>query len=99
MTDIADISIANAPVIAPRASEAQSLDDAAQDFEAVFIAEMVKPMFEGLETSPPFGGGKGEEIFRSLLIQEYGKSIAKQGGIGLADAVKAELLNAQQASQ
>ena len=83
------------PQSIPRPSEMQNIDEAAQDFEAVFISEMLKPMFEGIETQAPFGGGKGEEVFRSILLQEYGKSIAKQGGIGLADAVKAELIKAQ----
>lgn len=69
---------------------------AAQDFEAVFITEMMKPMFESVGVDEVFGGGKGEEIFRGLMVQEYGKLFAKQGGIGLADNVTAELLKVQE---
>lgn len=68
---------------------------AAKDFEAMFISEMIKPMFEGLEVDDTFGGGKGEEVFRGLLVQEYGKQIAAQGGIGLAHFVQEELIRAQ----
>lgn len=80
------------PLAPARAAE---VDAVAQDFEAVFIAEMFKPMFAGLSTDPPFGGGRGEEVWRSLMVQEYGKAIAARGGLGLADAVKAEMLRMQ----
>lgn len=69
---------------------------AAQDFEAVLVSEMIKPMFETVEVDENFGGGKGEEVFRGMLVQEMGKSIAKQGGLGIADNVRAELLKLQQ---
>jgi Rod binding domain-containing protein len=69
---------------------------AAQDFEAMFIAQMLKPMFDGLSTDGMFGGGRGEEMYRSLLVEEYGKTIAKAGGVGIADQVKAEMLKLQE---
>ena len=70
-------------------------EEAAQEFEAVFIAEMMKPMFEGISTEAPFGGGKGEEVFRSLLLQEYGKVISQTGGLGIADTVKEQMIQLQ----
>lgn len=79
----------------PRTDE--QIDAVAKDFEAVFISEMMKPMFEGVKTSAPFGGGKGEEVFRSMMIQEYGKMLAETGQIGLADHVKDMLLDIQEA--
>jgi Rod binding domain-containing protein len=69
---------------------------AAQEFEAMFIAQMLKPMFQSLSTEGMFGGGKGEEMYRSLLVEEYGKTIAKAGGVGIADQVKAEMLKLQE---
>jgi Rod binding domain-containing protein len=69
---------------------------AAQDFEAVFITELLGSMFEGIKTDGPFGGGPGEQIFRSLLLDRYGQSLASQGGFGLADAVKRQLLATQE---
>lgn len=71
----------------------------AQEFEAVFVAQMLGQMFEGISTDGPFGGGQGESMFRSLMLDEYGKQIAKQGGIGLADSVTKELLKHQEAAQ
>lgn len=76
--------------------QAARADKAAQDFEAVYISEMLKPMLETVEVDENFGGGKGEEVFRGLLVQELGKSVAKQGGFGLADHVRAELIKIQE---
>ncbi|MCH7796426.1 MAG: rod-binding protein [Proteobacteria bacterium] len=72
---------------------------AAEEFEAVFISQMLAPMFEGLETDELFGGGPGEDIYRSILVEEYGKAIARSGGIGIADAVQREILRLQEVSQ
>ena len=65
-------------------------------FEGVFITQFLGEMFDGISTDGPFGGGQGEEMFRSLMIDEYGKQIAAQGGFGLADAVTRELLKTQE---
>ena len=82
---------------APMASE--DVRRAAEEFEAVFIAQMLAPMFEGLETDELFGGGAGEDIYRSVLVEEYGKSIARAGGIGLSDTIQREILRLQEAAQ
>lgn len=68
----------------------------AEDFEAVFLGEMLSPMFESLETDGLFGGGSGERMYRSLLVQEYGKSLARNGGVGIADAVTRQVLALQE---
>ena len=81
---------------AARSKEMQKVEQAAQEFEAVFIAEMMKPMFEGLSTEAPFGGGKGEEVFRGMLLQEYGKIIAQTGSVGIADQVRDEMIRMQE---
>lgn len=72
---------------------------AAEDFEAVFLAQMLGPIFDSLETDGMFGGGSSEKIYRSLLVQEYGKSIAKTGGIGISAAVQREILKLQEVAQ
>lgn len=74
------------------------INEAAEEFEAMFLSEMLKPMFSGIEVNEIFGGGKGEEVFRDLMIQEYGKTMAKAGGIGLAEHVREELIRQQSAA-
>ena len=77
----------------------EKIDEAAQEFEAVFISQMLTQMWAGVETNEMFGGGHAEDIYRSLLIDEYGKVIARQGGLGIADHVKAEMLALQEKTQ
>lgn len=74
------------------------IEEAAKEFEAVFMSEMLKPMFEGIKTDSRFGGGKGEEIFRGFMIDEYGKIMAERGDIGIGEAVKAEMIRLQEAA-
>ena len=72
------------------------LEAAAKDFEAMFLSEMMKPMFEGLGPNELTGGGKSEEVFFGMLLQEYGKMMAETGQLGIADAVKQELIKMQE---
>lgn len=68
----------------------------ATEFEATYIAQMLKPMFDGTQADAPFGAGNAEDIWRSLELEEYGKAIAHSGGIGIGDAVYRELLAVQE---
>ena len=68
----------------------------AQDFEAFFLGQMLQPMFQNLGAEAPFGGGHGEEVWRSMQVQEYGKAITEAGGIGIADSVLREMIKMQE---
>ncbi|NJL08055.1 MAG: hypothetical protein HC900_07155 [Methylacidiphilales bacterium] len=69
---------------------------AAQDFEAMFLSSMFEPMFEGLGDEGPFGGGSSVETWRGLMIQEWSKSIAASGGVGLANQIYNDILALQE---
>ena len=69
----------------------------AEDFEAVFLSEMLKPMFQNIEAAEPFNGGPAAQMWRDMQVQEYGKAIAKAGGVGIADQVFREMMKAQEA--
>lgn len=71
------------------------IKETAQNFEASFLSVMTQQMFEGVKTSEPFGGGQGEEMFKSVLAEAMSKQIAKAGGIGLAPTVEREMLKLQ----
>ncbi len=79
-----------------RAANIQQARKAAEDFEAVFLGQMLKPMFENIEAVEPFGGSSSERMWRTMQVDEYGKAIAKSGGVGLADAVFREILKTQE---
>ncbi len=87
------------PSPAENAVALKQAKQAAEEFEALFISEMLGPVFENLETDGLFGGGQGEKIYRSLMVQEYGKAIAKAGGVGIADTVQREILRMQENQQ
>lgn len=69
--------------------------DAAQAFEGQFLSMMFAQMFQGVPTDGPFGGGFGEEMFRSMMTDAMAKNVTKAGGIGLADTVQREMLKMQ----
>ncbi len=68
----------------------------AKDFEAVFMAQMLKPMWEGIETDGMFGGGAGENVMKDLLVQEYGKAMAQGMNTGLSDDVTKAMIQMQE---
>lgn len=96
-TTTAITTLHGAPVAAPHPTkDPVAARKAAIDFEGVFITQFLGEMFAGIATDGPFGGGQGEEMFRSLMIDEYGKQIAAQGGFGLSTAVQRQLLKVQE---
>jgi len=83
---------------APKATvDAAKADAASKEYESVFISQFLGSMFSGIKTDGLTGGGQGEEMFRSLMINEFGKSIEQRGGFGLAAQMKAQLLKHQEA--
>lgn len=88
----------NRAVAAPSLKNGMSVDKAAQDFEAMFLSQMLSMMWEGVEVDPNFGGGHGEEMFRSMMIEQQGKLIVRAGGVGIARHVKDAMLHMQEKS-
>lgn len=98
MSDLTVSSDLPAPLPA-RPQPTDRMRETAQAFEASFLAQMMKPMFEGLSTDGPFGGGQGEEMWRSFMVEAMAKQTARAGGIGLADQVLSEMLKMQETPQ
>ena len=88
----------NAPRSGMKMNES-GIEKVAEHFEALFAGTYFEQMLSGLEPDPVTGGGEGEEMFRSLMLQEYGKAVAKQHKLGIADIVKAQLLRLQEAQR
>lgn len=88
----------------PRVAGGESVDagtrtklwNASVDFETQYLSSMLQPMLDSVEVDETFGGGHGEEMFRSFITGEYAKQISSQGNVGLADSVYSELLRAQE---
>ncbi len=97
----AEIALLNANTL-PRVGPTGDIRQArrvAEEFEAVFLGQVLKPMFATVGTDGRFGGGFGEDMWRSLQVDEYGKAIARTGGIGIADAVLRQILEMQESKQ
>ena len=91
-----DLLRANAPASPALSENQKAMRRTAEAFEASFLSQMLKPMFEGLQTDGPFGGGEGEATWRSFLIDAMAKQTVKAGGVGLADTVMSEMLKMQE---
>ena len=69
----------------------------AVNFEAQFLNSMFSQMLTGVDGDGPFGGGPAVGVWRSFLTEQYAKSFAQAGGIGIADKVYHTLLAQQEA--
>lgn len=84
--------------LAPRAAvlgpeRLQRIWQAARDFEASALGELLKPIFATTDYSQSaFGGGAGESAWRPMLIDAIAKTVEKSGGLGLARPVFGEML-------
>lgn len=95
--------LTNNTIIPNSFSKTPSLDmdkakESAEAFEAFFMSRMMESMFEGVSTDGMFGGGHAEKMYRSLLLDEYGKEMAKVGSIGVKDYVMQAILQMQEAA-
>ncbi len=72
---------------AARPAPAASLQkrETAEEFEAVFLAEMLSQA--GLEKALAADSGFGGEAMSGLLVQELAEKIVDRGGFGLADRI------------
>jgi len=89
-----------APLTATVPSQSRAVDPAiahaAREFEAVFLSQMMTHMHTGIETDPVFGGGAGEDMFRGMMIQEYGKQMARLNVAGISEQIQKTLIDMQQ---
>lgn len=84
----------------PAATAAPRVDrlrEAARGFESMAIAQLLQPMFATVDLSRgPFGGRQGEAMWRPFMVEEMAKTMARAGGLGIADAVYREMLRSQE---
>ena len=64
----------------------------ATDFEAMFLNSMFSEMTAGLKGEGPFGETQGTGVWRSMLTEQYSKSFARAGGVGIASEVYRTLI-------
>ena len=72
-------------------SDNKKLRDAANDFEAIFVQQMLKTMRETSLKSNFIPESEGEKYFRSMLDEHYSKLAAKSGSLGLGEMIYKQL--------
>jgi Rod binding domain-containing protein len=74
----------------------QRIKATAEEFESVFLGNMLEAMFEGVGDDDPFNTAEGAATWRSMQTEEMARGIARAGGIGLADHVARHLIALQE---
>ena len=69
----------------PKGASATEARKAAEEFTSFFMSQMLEIMFQGISTDGPFGGGPAEGIYRSMMLQEYGKTLALEKLLALGE--------------
>jgi len=62
----------------------EKLMDACQQFESIFVHQMISQMRAAIPEGGLFEKSQGEKIFQDMLDEKYAENISKAGGIGLA---------------
>lgn len=70
----------------------QQAKKVSKDFEGLFIGMMLKSMRETVGKDKLTDGGHGEEVYRSILDQEYVAAAVKRGGFGLAKHIEKDII-------
>lgn len=72
----------------------------AEELEGVFLNTLMKEMFASIKSdTDAFGGGFAEDTWRGMQAEQFAAGLAEAGGIGLADAIVANLLAVQETAQ
>jgi flagellar protein FlgJ len=82
-----------------RKIDREKLKKACSDFEALFLARMLKIMRQSVPSSDLWGNGPGKEIYDSFMDQELGKKLAQREGLGLGKKLYHQVLKREEKSE
>lgn len=63
----------------------KKLREACQDFEAMFLKQLLGSMRKTVDKSELFGSGSEEEMFQEMMDTEVSKAAARTSPTGIAD--------------
>jgi len=93
MTQAVTLNLNTASVAAATRNDPRKIGD---EFESMVVSELIKPMFEGLNGDGLFGGGEGEDAFKSFYIDAIAGQVTRSGGLGVSAQVQKQLLALQE---
>ncbi len=70
----------------------KALYSACQDFESLFIKQMLDSMKKTLNGAVVDGVGFGKEIYEDMLYNEYAQKIAKTARLGIAEMLYKQMI-------
>ena len=80
---------------ADRQTSGRSLEEVAQQFESLFVQQLLTVMRSGLGEDGLFEGNTGQDLYASMMDQALAQALAKRGGIGLAGPILKSLQDMQ----
>jgi len=87
---ISSLSSTSAPSAAP-ATEREQLRDAARQFEAIFLRQLLSTARAADFGGDELFGGQGEETFREMQDSHFADLATQTGMVGLATSIEAQL--------
>ncbi len=82
-----------------RKLDREKLKKACEEFESIFILEMLKSMRQTVPQTGFLGNGTGKEIYQNLLDQELSKSLSRRGVMGLGRLVYQQWVEREERNQ
>lgn len=73
-------------------SSQKELKDTAEQFESLFIQQLLTQMRKTVPDSDLFGDRKAEKLFESMLDEQLSIEMARSGGIGLSDIIYRQMV-------
>ncbi|MGC4064309.1 MAG: hypothetical protein QM784_06615 [Polyangiaceae bacterium] len=71
--------------------EAHAIEEAARDFEAVFLRQMLSSLERTTRVSSKGNAPSGQQAYGSMIVDAVADAVAKAGGLGVADMLAATL--------
>lgn len=94
MTDPITLAGANPTIVsatAPGGTERERLAEAARQFEAIFVRQMLAAARNTDFGGDELFGGKGDETFHEMRDARFAELAASTGALGLATTIEAQL--------
>jgi flagellar protein FlgJ len=86
--NLAQLQLQNLRYDLPQGTAEDQLRGVAEDFEAIFVKQMLESMRSTLNPENRLvDTGMAGEMFEDMLYDEYAQTMSKSGGFGLADMI------------
>jgi len=76
----------------PADKDSMAAKKVAREFESMFVGMMLKSMRETVGKDMLSGKGQSDDIYRTMLDQEYARAVSEQGGLGLANTIEKQII-------